>query len=172
MSFLSRLSTFGRRKGTDNDSGSESGGEVRTDGFNARAFSQSISGPMPGGGYVAHHKEPPRYIRTKVRHKKAREFHQMFLAQELKGYRPTPPVQTVTSKTESSQGSGGAAGDENAAAPVSMPLPRASVNGRQRKGGRVDDRVQPGWQVSSRGRSGSNSAGMGGHLDTRRKAVV
>ena len=123
VSFLSRLSILGRRKGTDHDSDSESGGEVRTDGFNARAFSQSISGPMPGGGYVAHHKEPPRYIRTKVRHKKAREFHQMFLAQELKGYRPTPPVQTVTSKTESSQDSGGAAGEENAAAPVSMPLP-------------------------------------------------
>ncbi|EFX05336.1 WD repeat protein [Grosmannia clavigera kw1407] len=41
-----------------------------------------------GGGFIPHHKEPPRYIRVKAHDKKTREFDRMFLAQELIGTRP------------------------------------------------------------------------------------
>ncbi|KAK0719051.1 hypothetical protein B0T21DRAFT_295343 [Apiosordaria backusii] len=89
-SFLSRLSMRGGRKkdAGDLDSDSEFGAEARMDGTNARVFSQTLSNPVMGGGYVPHHKEPPRYIRTKATNKKAREFNRMFLAQELVGTRP------------------------------------------------------------------------------------
>ncbi|KAK4662260.1 uncharacterized protein QC763_701200 [Podospora pseudopauciseta] len=89
-SFLSRLSMRGGRKKdtADFDSDSEFGVEARMDGTNARVFSQTLSNPVMGGGYVPHHKEPPRYIRTKATNKKAREFNRMFLAQELVGTRP------------------------------------------------------------------------------------
>ncbi|KAK4173737.1 WD40-repeat-containing domain protein [Triangularia setosa] len=89
-SFLSRLSMRGGRKkdAGDLDSDSEFGVEARMDGTNARVFSQTLSNPVMGGGYVPHHKEPPRYIRTKATNKKAREFNRMFLAQELVGTRP------------------------------------------------------------------------------------
>ncbi len=91
-SFLSRLSMAGRRKKDlgDLDSDSEIGSEARLDGINARVFSQTLGGgsPLVGGGYVPHHKEPPRYIRTKASNKRTREFNRMFLAQELVGTRP------------------------------------------------------------------------------------
>ncbi|KAK4198032.1 hypothetical protein QBC40DRAFT_284406 [Triangularia verruculosa] len=89
-SFLSRLSMRGGRKKDvgDIDSDSEFGVEARMEGTNARVFSQTLSNPVMGGGYVPHHKEPPRYIRTKATNKKAREFNRMFLAQELVGTRP------------------------------------------------------------------------------------
>ncbi|KAK4187130.1 WD repeat-containing protein 44 [Podospora australis] len=72
------------------DSESELGLEARMDGTNAQVFSQTISNPVVGGGYVPHHKEPPRYIRTRASNKKTREFNRMFLAQELVGTRPPP----------------------------------------------------------------------------------
>lgn len=89
-SFLSRLSMRGGRKKElgDFDSDSELGVETRMDGANARVFSQSLNSPLVGGGFVPHHKEPPRYIRTKATNKKEREFNRMFLAQELVGTRP------------------------------------------------------------------------------------
>ncbi|KAK4163979.1 hypothetical protein QBC43DRAFT_344724 [Cladorrhinum sp. PSN259] len=89
-SFLSRLNMRGGRKKElgDLDSDSEFGIETRMDGINARVFSQSLNSPLVGGGFVPHHKEPPRYIRTKATNKKEREFNRMFLAQELVGTRP------------------------------------------------------------------------------------
>jgi WD40 repeat protein len=79
----------GRKKDLgDLDSDSELGSEARMDGINARVFSQALGSPLVGGGYVPHHKEPPRYIRTRPTNKRTREFNRMFLAQELVGTRP------------------------------------------------------------------------------------
>ncbi|KAK3313673.1 WD40-repeat-containing domain protein [Apodospora peruviana] len=88
-SFLSRLSMRGNKKGNGGDfeSDSELGSEMRMDGINAPVFSQAIVG-LGGGGYIPHHKEPPRYIRTKSNAKKNREFNRVFLAQELVGTQP------------------------------------------------------------------------------------
>ncbi|OIW22810.1 WD40 repeat-like protein [Coniochaeta ligniaria NRRL 30616] len=89
--FLGRLSMPGmpgRGKKKDNDDTLDSDSELGTDGASARVFSQAIAAPGAGGGYMPQHKEPPRYIRTKVANKKVREFGQMFLAQELVGTRP------------------------------------------------------------------------------------
>ncbi|KAL2015664.1 hypothetical protein VTK56DRAFT_5042 [Thermocarpiscus australiensis] len=88
--FLSRLSMRGGRKRDvgDPDSDSEMGSETRMDGVNARVFSQSLASPIVGGGYIPHHKEPPRYIRTRAINKRTREFNRMFLAQELVGTQP------------------------------------------------------------------------------------
>ncbi|KAK5655783.1 hypothetical protein OQA88_5321 [Cercophora sp. LCS_1] len=89
-SFLSRLGMRSIRKkdAWDIDSDSEVGSEARMDGINALVFSQSLAGPFAGAGYTPHHKEPPRYIRTKANNKKTREFNRMFLAQELVGTQP------------------------------------------------------------------------------------
>jgi len=90
-SLLSRLSIRGRknREIADVDSESDFGSETRLDGTNARVFSQtSLNSPIVGGGYIPHHKEPPRYIRVKTINKKTREFNRMFLAQELVGTYP------------------------------------------------------------------------------------
>jgi len=78
----------GRGKKKDNDETLDSDSELGTDGASARVFSQAIAAPGAGGGYMPQHKEPPRYIRTKVYNKKTRDFGQMFLAQELVGTRP------------------------------------------------------------------------------------
>lgn len=82
-SFLSRLAIRGAWKKDDdmNDSDSELG-ELRTDGFNARALTSVIGA---GGGYIPLHKEPPRYIRVRPHNKKTRDFNHLFLAQELLG---------------------------------------------------------------------------------------
>jgi WD40 repeat protein len=72
----------------DLDSDSELGSEARMDGTNARVFSETRGNPLVCGGYVPHHKEPPRYIRTRATNKRTREFNRMFLAQELVGTRP------------------------------------------------------------------------------------
>ncbi|KAL8377688.1 hypothetical protein RB595_008397 [Gaeumannomyces hyphopodioides] len=85
VSFLSRLSMRGsKKKGDrdDDDNGSELS-DQRPDGNNARVFST-----VGAGGFIPHHKEPPRYIRTKAHNKKNREFDRMFLAQELIGTKP------------------------------------------------------------------------------------
>lgn len=89
-SFLSRFGMRGIKKKDvgDADSESEFGSEARMDGINAFPFSQQLAGPFAGGGFIPHHKEPPRYIRTKANNKKIREFNRMFLAQELVGTRP------------------------------------------------------------------------------------
>ncbi|KAK3400790.1 hypothetical protein B0T20DRAFT_494875 [Sordaria brevicollis] len=83
--FLRSLTLRGRSsnssKYADFDSDSEFGGDPRMNGFNARVFSQAV-------GYTPHHKEPPRYIRTKAANKKERDFGRVFLAQELVGTRP------------------------------------------------------------------------------------
>lgn len=82
--FLRSLTLRGRSsssKYNDFDSDSEFGGDPRMNGFNARVFSQAV-------GYTPHHKEPPRYIRTKAANKKERDFGRVFLAQELVGTRP------------------------------------------------------------------------------------
>ncbi|KAL2158177.1 hypothetical protein VTH06DRAFT_4745 [Thermothelomyces fergusii] len=89
-SFLSRLGMRpGKKKDlVDIDSDSELGSESRMDGVNAPVFSQTLGSPLVGGGYVPHHKEPPRYIRTRSSNKRTREFNRVFLAQELVGTRP------------------------------------------------------------------------------------
>ncbi|KAI1393265.1 WD40 repeat-like protein [Hypoxylon trugodes] len=78
--FLSRLSMIGGRKkeGGIQDDESEIS-ELRTEGANAVAFSSAIG----AGGYIPHHKEPPRYIKVRAQNKKIKEFNRMFLAQEL-----------------------------------------------------------------------------------------
>ncbi|KAI6369472.1 hypothetical protein MCOR25_004429 [Pyricularia grisea] len=89
-SFLSRLGMRANRlRNDDDDSGSDVGSQ-RPDGNNARVFAS----PVDAQGYIPHHKEPPRYIRTKVYNKKEREFNRMFLAQELVGTRPLAQAKT------------------------------------------------------------------------------
>ncbi|TLS20982.1 uncharacterized protein PpBr36_10867 [Pyricularia pennisetigena] len=89
-SFLSRLGMRANRlRNDDDDSGSDVGSQ-RPDGNNARVFAS----PVGAQGYIPHHKEPPRYIRTKVYNKKEREFNRMFLAQELVGTRPLAQAKT------------------------------------------------------------------------------
>ncbi|OTB07931.1 hypothetical protein M426DRAFT_317434 [Hypoxylon sp. CI-4A] len=80
--FLSRLSMIGGKKkdGGIQDDESEIS-ELRTEGANAVAFSSAVG----AGGYIPHHKEPPRYIRVRAHNKKMKEFNRMFLAQELAG---------------------------------------------------------------------------------------
>ncbi|KAH6660834.1 WD40-repeat-containing domain protein [Truncatella angustata] len=55
--------------------------DMRTEGANAIAFSSDVA----GGGYIPHHKEPPRYIKVRAHNKKVKEFNRTFLAQELAG---------------------------------------------------------------------------------------
>lgn len=89
--FLGRLSMPGmpgKSKKKDIDDAVDSDSEFGIDGASARVFSQAIAVPGAGGGYMPQHKEPPRYIRTKIHHKKTHEFGQMFLAQELAGTSP------------------------------------------------------------------------------------
>ncbi|OTA95648.1 hypothetical protein M434DRAFT_393499 [Hypoxylon sp. CO27-5] len=80
--FLSRLSMIGGKKkeGGIHDDESEIS-ELRTEGANAVAFSSTVG----AGGFIPHHKEPPRYIRVRAQNKKIKEFNRMFLAQELVG---------------------------------------------------------------------------------------
>ncbi|KAI5919024.1 WD40-repeat-containing domain protein [Camillea tinctor] len=86
-SFLSRLSMIGGKKKGDDFFDNESEVSLqRTEGANAVAFSSTVG----AGGYIPHHKEPPRYIRVRSHNKKFREFDRMFLAQQLVGTRPLP----------------------------------------------------------------------------------
>lgn len=81
-SFLSRLSMIGnKKKGEYIDDDISEISDLRTEGANATAFSSDVG----GGGYIPHHKEPPRYIRVRAHNKKVKEFNRMFLAQELVG---------------------------------------------------------------------------------------
>lgn len=81
-SFLSRLSMIGnKKKGDDVDDNISEISDLRTEGANAVAFSAEVG----GGGFIPHHKEPPRFIRIRAHHKKTKEFNRMFLAQELVG---------------------------------------------------------------------------------------
>ncbi|KAI1763062.1 WD40 repeat-like protein [Hypoxylon sp. FL1150] len=92
--FLSRLSMIGGKKkeeGTQDDESEIS--ELRTEGANAVAFSSAVG----AGGFIPHHKEPPRYIRIRAQNKTAKEFNRMFLAQELIGTRQ--PGQDDQAKT-------------------------------------------------------------------------
>ncbi|KAI0127289.1 WD repeat domain-containing protein [Xylariales sp. AK1849] len=82
-SFLSRFSMISTKRKDDDDDDSEIS-EMRTEGANAVAFGSAVD----GGGYIPHHKEPPRYIRVRGHSKKVKEFNRMFLAQELTGTRP------------------------------------------------------------------------------------
>ncbi|KAI2615260.1 WD40 repeat-like protein [Hypoxylon sp. NC1633] len=92
--FLSRLSMIGGKKkeGGIQDDESEIS-ELRTEGANAVAFSSTIG----AGGYIPHHKEPPRYIRVRSQNKKIKEYNRMFLAQELIGTLPIPKDQRKVS---------------------------------------------------------------------------
>ncbi|RYP68485.1 hypothetical protein DL771_006637 [Monosporascus sp. 5C6A] len=85
-SLLSRLSMIGGKKRDDDifDDGSEISTEQRTEGANAVAFSFAVD----CGGFIPHHKEPPRFIRVRARDKKLKEFNRVFLAQELVGTCP------------------------------------------------------------------------------------
>ncbi|KAJ2968683.1 hypothetical protein NUW58_g10171 [Xylaria curta] len=58
--------------------------EQRTEGANAVAFSSAV--------YIPHHKQPPRYIRVRTKNRRSNEFNHIFLAQELRGTRPSPPT--------------------------------------------------------------------------------
>ncbi|KAK4131583.1 WD40 repeat-like protein [Trichocladium antarcticum] len=125
-SFLGRFGILGGRKKElgDIDSDSELGSEVRMDGANARVFSQSMAGPLTGGGYIPHHKEPPRYIRTRASNKRTREFNRMFLAQELVGTRPPSDV-------------GGPTADAGQAPVVSVSVAGAGDRKAARSGGAI-----------------------------------
>ncbi|KAK5994386.1 putative WD repeat-containing protein C3H5.08c [Cladobotryum mycophilum] len=86
-SFFSRLamrSSFNKRHDDFDESDSEIG-DLRTDGSSLPATTSVIS---DGGGYIPLHKEPPRYIRVKPYNTKHRNFHRLFLAQELLGSKP------------------------------------------------------------------------------------
>ncbi|RYO76414.1 hypothetical protein DL766_000512 [Monosporascus sp. MC13-8B] len=85
-SLLSRLSMIGGKKRDDDifDDGSEISTEQRTEGANAVAFSFAVD----CGGFIPHHKEPPRFIRVRAHDKKLKEFNRVFLAQELVGTCP------------------------------------------------------------------------------------
>ncbi|KAL2206176.1 WD40 repeat-like protein, partial [Sarocladium strictum] len=86
-SFLSRLSIRGSwRKDDDMQDSDSELGELRTDGYNARAMTTVMGA---GGGFIPLYKEPPRYIRVKPHNKKTRSFNRLFLAQELQGTRAT-----------------------------------------------------------------------------------
>ncbi|KXJ88674.1 WD40-repeat-containing domain protein [Microdochium bolleyi] len=85
--FLSRLSMIGgggskkRDDDSADDNDSEIGSERRIEGADAMAFTSDIN----ASGYIPRHKEPPRYVRMRAHHKKDREFHRLFLAQDLRG---------------------------------------------------------------------------------------
>ncbi|KAL7626068.1 hypothetical protein AAE478_002838 [Parahypoxylon ruwenzoriense] len=93
-SFLSRLGMIsGKKKDGELQDNESEVSELRTEGANAVAFSSAIG----AGGYIPHHKEPPRYIRVRTQNKKVKEFDRMFLAQELAGTRqPSQNDQTNT----------------------------------------------------------------------------
>ncbi|KAI1770435.1 WD40 repeat-like protein [Hypoxylon cercidicola] len=92
--FLSRLSMIGGKKKDEGIQDDESEiNELRTEGANAIAFSSAVG----AGGFIPHHKEPPRYIRIRAQNKKVKEFNRMFLAQELIGtQRPGQNDQATT----------------------------------------------------------------------------
>jgi len=100
------------------DSDSEIGSETRMDGSNAVVFGQSLAGPFGGAGFTPHHKEPPRYIRTKANNKRIREFNRMFLAQELVGTQPPKTNEGTDS-------------EEPGAKPPVVTVSVAGVNGRK-----------------------------------------
>lgn len=107
VSFLSRFSIIGGKKkdasDTANDDESEPG-DPRIEGMDAHVFSSSIG----ANGFIPLHKEPPRYIKVRVYHKKEREFNRMFLAQELRGSKPKSGSAKAPSvvKNEARPGSG------------------------------------------------------------------
>ncbi|KAH7629348.1 WD40-repeat-containing domain protein [Sordaria sp. MPI-SDFR-AT-0083] len=118
--FLRSLTLRGRSsssKYNDFDSDSEFGGDPRMNGFNARVFSQAV-------GYTPHHKEPPRYIRTKAANKKERDFGRVFLAQELVGTRP-PGYNT----TRNTQQEGNKQGQEGGSSKGDAPAQGGETNG-------------------------------------------
>ncbi|KAJ9150774.1 WD repeat domain-containing protein [Pleurostoma richardsiae] len=120
VSFLSRLSMRTSKKAKDDDildSDSEFSGGPRTDGTNARVFSSIVG----SGGYIPHHKEPPRYIRIRAQHKRDREFNRMFLAQELVG---THPKRTAD-------------GEEEKAPVVTVSVAGAGGRRREKTGGAI-----------------------------------
>ncbi|KAK3948193.1 hypothetical protein QBC32DRAFT_64100 [Pseudoneurospora amorphoporcata] len=136
--FLRSLTLRGRSsssKYNDFDSDSEVGGGPRMDGSNARVFSQAV-------GYTPHHKEPPRYIRTKAANKKERDFGRMFLAQELVGTRPpgynTQNTQQEEDETDGGgnkgdapgQGQGGGGGEANGGSTLTVSV--ASAGGHRK----------------------------------------
>lgn len=87
-SLLSRLGIRKTKNEDDSiaDDESEFDNEPRMNGADARVFSSIAD----AGGFVPHHKEPPRYIRVRSQNKKNqdRQFNRMFLAQELVGTHP------------------------------------------------------------------------------------
>ncbi|EGZ72509.1 hypothetical protein NEUTE2DRAFT_150857 [Neurospora tetrasperma FGSC 2509] len=126
--FLRSLTLRGRSssKYNDFDSDSEFGGDPRMNGFNARVFSQAV-------GYTPHHKEPPRYIRTKAANKKERDFGRVFLAQELVGTRPPGYNNAHNSQQEADkqEGGGGNKGDAPGQGGASVTVSVASASGRK-----------------------------------------
>lgn len=87
-SFLSRFSMIGsKKKGDDIDDDVSEISDLRTEGANAIAFSADVG----GGGFIPHHKEPPRFIKIRAHNKKIKEFNHMFLSQELVGTQVKTP---------------------------------------------------------------------------------
>lgn len=68
------------------DDDSEIGSERRIEGADAIAFTSAIN----ASGYVPRHKEPPRFVRMRAQNKKNREFHRLFLAQQLQVTKSNP----------------------------------------------------------------------------------
>lgn len=125
-SLLSRLGIRKTKTGDESvgDDESEFSNEPRMNGADAHVFSSIVD----AGGFVPHHKEPPKYIRVRAQHKKNqdREFNRMFLAQELVGTQPRQ----------------GKDGEESEHADEKIPVVTVSVAGaggrrRQKTGGAI-----------------------------------
>jgi hypothetical protein len=154
------------------DSDSEmGGGELRLHGSASRVFSRTSlasGGPLPGGGYVPRHKEPPRYIRTRANNKRNREFNHMFLAQELVGTRPSedqPETENAAANGVNGDVSTPAVSVSIADAPGAKTGVVCDLNYRRCH---LGNRIQQRWQVPRYGRAGPRRAGLGRDIDPGR----
>jgi WD repeat-containing protein 44 len=105
VSLLSRLSMRGgkRKDSSGNNDDSSEPSEQGTLGTQMN-FSPSIG----SGGFIPHHKEPPRCIKVKTHDKKMPEFNHLFLAQEIAGI-PHPAAEDAkVSSTRNLPETGGA----------------------------------------------------------------
>ncbi|KAI0382647.1 WD40 repeat-like protein [Hypomontagnella monticulosa] len=139
--FLSRLNIIGGKKKEDGIHDDESEiSELRTEGANAVAFSSAVG----AGGYIPHHKEPPRYIRVRASNKKVKEFNRMFLAQELVGTQQLNQDDKTQTTNDSTASQGAAKSEPELGGPI-WAVEFSKYGRYLATGGR--DRVVRIWQV-------------------------